>query len=105
MVGHKGYSSVKDPLFVGSNYAFWKVGLGTYILSLDTARLFVQNSYQVLEISPTYMNGEALYSYNEKDKIFILCGLSYKDLSKCCIVNFPRKLGERYKEIMMKTIK
>lgn len=89
----KAYLSI-IPVFNGTNYAFWKVRMEEYIMSLGVDFwTSVVVDYNLPGIPPIVADGKKLYGNNAKANNFILFGLSQSKLVKLCIVSMLGNYG------------
>ncbi|XP_059067426.1 uncharacterized protein LOC131858256 [Cryptomeria japonica] len=73
----EGSSASKAPLFDGTDYAFWKVRMQTYLIFLGVdVWTVVFNGYIVPQSIPIDHDGKKEYENDTKAKHAILCGLS-----------------------------
>ncbi|XP_059075169.1 uncharacterized protein LOC131875152 [Cryptomeria japonica] len=71
----EGFYASKAPLFDGTDYAFWKVRMQTYLISLGVdIWTVVVNGYIVPQSIPTDPYGKREYENDAKAKHAILCG-------------------------------
>ena len=67
MVSLEGFSTNKAPLFTGTNYAFWKVRMRTYLMSLGVGVwVDVEEKYAPKD---TYMEEEAKQNFIANKKV------------------------------------
>ena len=88
----EAYSS-RIPIFDGTNYAFWKVGMEAYLMSLEVyVWTLVLVDYNVLDIPPTNADGKKIYGNNAKAKNSIFFGLIQSKLVKVMHCKFAKDM-------------
>jgi hypothetical protein len=73
---HEGTSTNKAPLFNGTNFAFWKVRMRTYIMDLGTD---VWDVVEIGYVKPVVLDNKddkLEFSFNTKSMNVILSGLA-----------------------------
>lgn len=64
-------------MFSGSNYAFWKIRMGTYLISLGEEVLaIVEIEYKFFDAIPTNVVEREVYTFNGQAKHAIFSGLA-----------------------------
>ena len=93
----KSQSFNAPPFFDGSNYAFWKVRLRSFLCAIDESVWdSVENGY----VKPMTAKFEwdkaalALANANSKTINDIFCGVSTNEFHRYCMWRQPRKLGQ-----------
>lgn len=86
------YSS-KIPVFDGTNYAFWKVRMESYLMSIGVdVWSYVLVDYDVPDVPATDAYGKKLYVNNAKAKNYILFGLSQYELVKVLHCKYSKEV-------------
>ena len=76
MTSHEGTSTNKAPLFNGTNFAFWKVRMRTYIMVLG---VYVWDVVEIGYVKPVVLankDDKLEFSFNAKDINVILSGIA-----------------------------
>ena len=82
MSSHEGNSTNKAPLFNGTNFAFWKVRMRTYIMSLGADVCDVVETGYVKPVVLASKDDKLEFSFNAKDMNAILSGLAKEEFVK-----------------------
>jgi hypothetical protein len=83
MVRSRRFLHKQDPLFDGTNYAFWSIRMQTYLMALGfDIWQFVVTGYKAPTSPPTDQAGKKASENNAKSMNAILCGLSESSLSR-----------------------
>jgi hypothetical protein len=76
MSSHEGNSTNKAPLLNGTNFAFWKVRMRTYIMDLGVDVWDVEDTGYVKLVLIANKDGKLEFSFNTKAMNSILSGLA-----------------------------
>jgi hypothetical protein len=79
---HEGNSTNKAPLFNGTNFAFWKVRMRTYIMSLGDDVWDVVDTGYVNPVVLANKDDKLEFSFNSKVMNAILSGLAEAEFVK-----------------------
>ena len=82
MSSHEGTSTNKAPLFNGTNFAFWKVKMRTYIMALGADVWDVVETSYVKTIVLASKNDKIEFSFNAKAMNSTLSGLAEVEFVK-----------------------
>ena len=82
MTSYEGISSNTVPLFDGTNFAFWKVRMGTYIMSLGVDVWDVVDTSYVNPVVLASKDDKLEFSFNAKKMNDILSGLAEVEFVK-----------------------
>jgi hypothetical protein len=75
MSSHEGTSTNKPPLFNGTNFAFWKFRMRTYIMALGADVWDVVETSYVKPVVLANKDDKLEFNFNTKDMNSIMSGL------------------------------
>ena len=83
MASGEGFSSNKAPLFDGTNYAFWKIRMKTYLSALGFGTWdAVKKGYTPPPLGPSDEAGRKAFECDAKARNALMCGLVDSELVK-----------------------
>lgn len=100
MANGEGFSSIKAPLFDGTNYAFWSLRMQTYLSALiyDICES-VKSMYITSNTPPTDPTKKKLYENDTRAKNAIMCGLVENELVKIMSCKSTKEIWDKLKSI------
>jgi hypothetical protein len=82
MISHEGTSTTKPPLFDGTNFAFWKVRMRTYLMDLGADIWDVVGTRYIKPVVLASKDDKLEFIFNAKEMNAILNGLAKAEIVK-----------------------
>jgi hypothetical protein len=95
MSSHEGNSTNKAPLFNGTNFAFWKVRMRTYIMALGADVWDVVETGYVNPIVLDNKDDKLEFSFNAKAMNVILSGLAEAEFVKVMHLGTAKEMWDK----------
>jgi hypothetical protein len=95
MSSHEGNSTNKAPLFNGTNFAFWKVRMRTYIMSLGADVWDVVDTGYVKPVVLANKDDKLEFSFNAKAMNAILSGLAEAEFVKVMHLGTAKEMWDK----------
>jgi hypothetical protein len=95
MSSHEGNSTNKTPLFNGTNFAFWKVRMRTYIMALGEDVWDVVDTGYVKPVVLANKDDELEFSFNAKAMNAILSGLAELEFVKVMHLGTAKEMWDK----------
>jgi hypothetical protein len=92
---HEGNSTNKAPLFNGTNFAFWKVRMGTYIMDLGVDVWDVVYTGYVKPFVLDNKDDKLEFSFNAKAMNVILSGLAEEEFVKVMHLETAKEMWDK----------
>jgi hypothetical protein len=92
---HEGNSINKAPLFNGTNFAFWKVRMRTYIMALGVDAWDVVDTSYVKPVVLDNKNDKLEFSFNAKAMNAILSGLAEEEFIKVMHLETAKEMWDK----------
>ena len=100
MASGEGFSSNKAPLFDGTNYAFWKIRMKTYLSALGFGTWdAVKKGYTPPPTGPSDEAGRKAFECDAKARNALMCGLVDSELVKVIACKSAREIWNKLKSI------
>ena len=93
MTSHEGTSASKPPLFDGTNFAFWKVRMRTYLMALGVDIWDVVEIGYIQSVVLASKNDKLEFIFNSKGMNSILNGLAEAEFVKVMHLQTAKKCG------------
>jgi hypothetical protein len=95
MTSHEGTSTNKVPLFNGTNFAFWKIRMRTYIMSLGAYVWDVVETGYVKPFVLASKDDKLEFNFNDKAMNVILSGLLEAEFVKVMHLEFSKEMWDK----------
>jgi hypothetical protein len=95
MSSHEGNSTNKAPLFNGTNFAFWKVRMRTYIMALGADVWDVVDTGYVKPVVLANKDDKLEFSFNAKAMNAILSGLAEEEFVKVMHLETAKEMWDK----------
>jgi hypothetical protein len=95
MTIHEGTSTNKAPLFNGTNFAFWKVRMRTYIMDLGADVWDVVDTSYVKPVVLANKDDKIEFSFNAKSMNVILSGLAAIEFVKFMHLESAKEMWDK----------
>jgi hypothetical protein len=95
MSSHEGNSTNKDPLFNGTNFAFWKVRMRTYIMALGADVWDVVDTGYVKLVVLANKDDKLEFSFNAKAMNALLSGLVEAEFVKVMHLGTAKEMRDK----------
>jgi hypothetical protein len=95
MSSHEGNSTNKAPLFNGTNFAFWKVRMRTYIMDLGADVWDVVETGYVKPVVLANKDDKLEFSFNAKAMNAILSGLAEAEFVKVMHLGTAKEMWDK----------
>jgi hypothetical protein len=95
MSSHEGNLTNKAPLFNGTNFAFWKVRMRTYIMSLGVDVWDVVDTSYVNLVVLANKDHKLEFSFNAKAMNVILSGLAEEEFVKVMNLGTTKEMWDK----------
>jgi hypothetical protein len=95
MTSHEGTSTNKAPLFNGTNFAFWKVRMRTYIMALGADVWDVVETGYVKPVVLASKDDKLEFSFNAKAMNAILSGLAEAEFVKVMHLESAKEMWDK----------
>jgi hypothetical protein len=95
MSSHEGNSTNKAPLFNGTNFAFWKVRMRTYIMALGADVWDVVDTGYVKLVVLANKDDKLEFSFNTKAMNAILSGLAEEEFVKVMHLGIAKEMWDK----------
>jgi hypothetical protein len=92
---HEGNSSNKAPLFNGTNFAFWKVRMRTYIMALGADVWYVVDTGYVKPVILASKDDKLEFSFNAKAMNSLLSGLAEEEFVKVMHLGTAKEMWDK----------
>jgi hypothetical protein len=92
---HEGNSTNKAPLFNGTNFAFWKVRMRTYITALGADVWDVVDTGYVKQVVLANKDDKIEFSFNTNAMNVILSGLAEEEFIKVMHLGTAKEMWDK----------
>jgi hypothetical protein len=95
MTSHEGTSANKPPLFDGTNFAFWKVRMRTYLMALGVDFWDVVETGYIKPVVLVSKDDKLEFSFNAKGMNVILNGLAEAEFVKVMHLQTAKEMWDK----------
>jgi hypothetical protein len=95
MTSHEGTSATKPPLFDGTNFAFWKVRMRTYLMALGVDVWGVVETGYIKPVVLASKDDKLEFSFNAKGMNSILNGLAEAEFVKVMHLQTAKEMWDK----------
>jgi hypothetical protein len=95
MTSHEGTSASKPPLFDGTNFAFWKIRMKTYLMALGADVWDVVETGYTKPVVLASKDDKLEFSFNAKGMNAILNGLAEAEFVKVMHLNTAKEMWDK----------
>jgi hypothetical protein len=95
MTSHEGTSASKPPLFDGTNFAFWKIRMRTYLMALGADVWDVVETGYTKPVVLANKDDKLEFSFNAKGMNAILNGLAEAEFVKVMHLNTAKEMWDK----------
>jgi hypothetical protein len=95
MTSHEGTSANKPPLFDGTNFAFWKVRMITYLMALGVDVWDVVDIEYIKHVVLASKDDKLEFSFNAKGMNAILNGLAEAEFVKVMHLQTAKEMWDK----------
>jgi hypothetical protein len=95
MTSHEGTSASKPPLFDGTNFAFWKIRMRTYLMALGADVWDVVETGYTKPVVLANKDDKLEFSFNAKGMNAILNGLAEDEFVKVIHLNTAKEMWDK----------
>jgi hypothetical protein len=95
MTSHEGTSTSKPPLFDGTNFAFWKIRMRTYLMALGADVWDVVETGYTKPVVLANKDDKLEFSFNAKGMNAILNGLAEAEFVKVMHLNTAKEMWDK----------
>jgi hypothetical protein len=95
MTSHEGTSASKPPLFDGTNFAFWKIRMRTYLMALGVDVWDVVETRYTKPVVLANKDDKLEFNFNAKGMNAILNGLAEAEFVKVMHLNTSKEMWDK----------